>query len=93
MKNREICCWFVAGLLVLAVSRLAAAAEASWPQGDGFRFDLRTDRLIIAHSGQPVAHFVFQDSKVLRPHFAHVHAPGGVQVTRNHPPVACYRPP
>lgn len=39
------------------------------------------------HSGSPVAHFVFRDTQVLRPHITHVRAPGGIQVTRNHPPV------
>ncbi|MCY2968501.1 MAG: PmoA family protein, partial [Planctomycetota bacterium] len=27
-----------------------------------------------------------RDEKILRPHFANVHAPGGTRVTRNHPP-------
>ncbi len=57
------------------------------PAGDGFQFDLRTDRLVIGHTGQPVAEFVFRDEKILRPYFANVHAPGGVKATRNHPPV------
>jgi hypothetical protein len=35
-----------------------------------------------------VAEFVFKDARILRPYFANVHAPGGVKVTRNHPPVA-----
>jgi hypothetical protein len=35
-----------------------------------------------------VADFVFHDEKILRPYFANVHAPGGLQVTRHHPPRA-----
>jgi len=66
----------------------ASTASTQWPQGDGFRFNERPDRLVIAHSGQPVAEFVFRDEKILRPYFANVHAPGGTKVTRNHPPVA-----
>ena len=27
-------------------------------------------------------------TRILRPYFCNVHAPGGIQVTRNHPPVA-----
>lgn len=46
------------------------------------------DRLLITHGAKPVAHFVFQDAKILRPYFAHVHTPDGTQVTRTHPPVA-----
>jgi hypothetical protein len=30
--------------------------------------------------------YVFGDERILRPYFAHVHAPSGVQVTRQHPP-------
>jgi hypothetical protein len=37
---------------------------------------------------KPVATFVYNDPKISRPYFAHVHAPDGTQVTRNHPPVA-----
>jgi hypothetical protein len=46
------------------------------------------DRLVITDRAQPVAEFVFKDERILRPCFANVHAPGGVRVTRNHPPVA-----
>lgn len=54
----------------------------------GFHAEARDDRLIITHNGSPVAHFVFRDAKVLRPYFAHVHVPGGIQITRHHPPQA-----
>ena len=64
------------------------ATPTAWPKGDGFRFTERLDRLVIAHSGQPVAEFVFRDEKILRPYFANVHAPGGLKATRNHPPIA-----
>ena len=46
------------------------------------------DRLIITHGTNPVAHFVFADTNILRPYFAHVHTPDGIQVTRNLPPIA-----
>ena len=65
-----------------------AAAPTQWPKGEGFRFTEQPDRLVIAHSGQPVAEFVFRDEKILRPYFANAHAPGALKVTRNHPPVA-----
>lgn len=45
------------------------------------------DRLILTHAGQPIAHYVFQDDKILRPHFTHVRTLDGIQVTRRHPPV------
>ncbi len=38
---------------------------------------------------QPVAVYVYQEkgSPITRPYFAHVCVPGGIQVTRNHPPI------
>ncbi len=45
-------------------------------------------RLVISVGGAPLATYVYRDPSITRPYFAHVHAPGGVQVTRNHPPVA-----
>jgi hypothetical protein len=52
------------------------------------RFTTQPDRLEITVGDAAIATYVFRDEKILRPYFAHVHAPGGLQVTRNHPPVA-----
>ncbi len=52
----------------------------------GFAIEQKKDRLTITHTGQPVADFVFHDDKILRPYFANVHVPGGLQITRHHPP-------
>ena len=65
-----------------------SVAPTAWPKGDGFQFAQTPDRLVIAHSGQPVTEFVFRDENILRPYFANVHAPGGLKATRNHPPIA-----
>lgn len=46
------------------------------------------DRLIISDGSNTVAHFVFGDTNILRPYFAHVHTPDGIPVTRTHPPIA-----
>jgi hypothetical protein len=35
-----------------------------------------------------VATYVYRDDAIPRPYFTHLHAPGGVRVSRNHPPVA-----
>lgn len=48
----------------------------------------RPDRLVITHAGQPLAEYVFADKTILRPYFANLYVPGGLKVTRNHPPVA-----
>jgi len=48
----------------------------------------KQDRLIITNSGRAVAEYVFRDEKILRPYFSNIYAPGGLRVTRNHPPIA-----
>ncbi len=76
----------------LLVSFILAVA-ASWLAADRrivaaeFAVQQEPDRVIITDGGRPVATYVFRDDKILRPYFANVHAPGGIQVTRNHPPV------
>jgi putative heme-binding domain-containing protein len=56
---------------------------------DTLGFSERPDRLQLTRGGQPVADYVHQDERILRPHFVNLHAPGGLRVSRNHPP----RPP
>jgi len=51
-------------------------------------FELKPGDIQILADGQPLATYVFQDEKISRPYFAHVRAPGGIPVTRNHPPVS-----
>jgi len=53
-----------------------------------FAVEQKPDRLIITHGGEPVAHYIWKDERVLRPFFAHVYALGGIQVSRNFPPVS-----
>lgn len=67
--------------LVLAVATPVLGA-------DTFTTEQLPDRLVITHDSKPVAHFVFADTNILRPYFAHIHTPDGIQVTRTHPPVA-----
>jgi hypothetical protein len=49
-------------------------------------FEQEGDRLRIKVGGEPLATYVFRNAAILRPYFAHVHAPGGIQVTRHFPP-------
>ncbi|MBM3790649.1 MAG: hypothetical protein FJW35_09920, partial [Acidobacteria bacterium] len=51
-----------------------------------FTFESRDGALAISSGGQRVADYVYRDEKIPRPYFAHLCAPGGIQVTRNHPP-------
>lgn len=50
-------------------------------------FAERPGQVAIAVGGQPLAVYVYADKEITRPYFAHVHVPGGIQVTRNHPPI------
>jgi hypothetical protein len=69
---------------IVTSTTFAAGAAESNPT---FTADMQRARIVIKHSDQPVADYVFRDDKVLRPFFANVRAPGGVQVTRNFPPI------
>lgn len=72
---------------VLALVCSSTISGLAQDQTTGFAAAEQEDRLVISHGGEPVASFVFRDEKTLRPYFANVHAPGGVQVTRNFPPI------
>ncbi|MBL9140025.1 MAG: PmoA family protein, partial [Verrucomicrobiales bacterium] len=85
----------VADLTAYLLSRKAGATPdpAAFRVGagdgsEGFAAELLRDRLRIRHEGLPVAEYVFRDDRILRPYFANVRAPNGLQVTRRHPPVA-----
>jgi hypothetical protein len=64
-------------------------ALPGWLFGEEPRVDFtRTaSQLQINVGGKPFATYVFLDDAILRPYFAHVHAPNGTQVTRNFPPI------
>jgi len=71
---------------VLVGATTSLAADGRIIAAD-FAVQQKPDRVTITDGGQPVATYVFRDDKILRPYFANVHAPGGIQVTRKHPPV------
>ncbi|MCL4181611.1 MAG: PmoA family protein [Verrucomicrobia bacterium] len=76
----------LAGLnLLAAASSLAADAL---PPARSWAFEHREGGLALQLDGQQVGEFVYRDTKVLRPFFANLRAPGGVAVTRHHPPMA-----
>jgi hypothetical protein len=81
MKNRlVVIIGVVAAIFSFSVLHRLSADEAE------FAVESHDDRLVITAGSQPVASYVFRDEKILRPYFAQVHAPGGVRVTRKHPP-------
>ena len=73
--------------LVLLAGALGLASLTARPADPAFTVHQESNRLDIAASGRRLATFVFKNERTLRPYFANLHTPGGVQVTRNHPPV------
>ncbi len=71
-------------IVMLPWTFFPVACQAAEPE---FAIEQQADRLVITWGGQAVATYVFADNSLTRPYFAHVHAPGGQQVTRNHPPL------
>ena len=61
------------------------AAKPPSPNND-FSFQSREGALAISYRRHRVADYVYRDDTIPRPYFAHLHAPGRIQVTRNHPP-------
>lgn len=78
------------GLLILQSSVMSAQepGDPGTAGRDGFAINEQPTRLVISHRGKPVGEFVFADARILRPYFSNLHVPDGIQVTRNHPPVA-----
>ncbi len=70
-------------LLLLA----GLAASAALARADNVAFQKEQGRLQITIGDKPFATYVYEDEEIRRPYLMHVHAPSGVQVTRNHPPI------
>ena len=81
--------------LPLAVDCCCASTAAMRPDsasGASFVTSKRRAACEIAIGDEPFATYVLNDPDISRPYFAHVRAPGGIQATRNQPPVARRRP-
>jgi len=79
-RGKQTCVLF--GLSLVAVSRGAIAGDSTRVE-----FDRQPDRVRILVGGRPLATYVYKDEKIPRPYFCSVFAPGGIPVTRNHPPI------
>lgn len=75
------------GLVVLAVI-LNAAVVAHCEEGATWSLerDDAAGAAIVHLNGKPFITYSYRDDKISRPYFANVLAPGGVKITRNHPP-------
>jgi hypothetical protein len=71
----------IVGLVSIGTLQSAVAdAPAVALMNGGGKIDIVVD-------GKPVATYYYADKAITRPFFAHVRAPDGVQLTRNHPPL------
>ena len=50
-------------------------------------FQMKPGKVHITIGGAPFASYIYEDPEISRPYFAHVKAPNGTQVSRNHPPI------
>ncbi len=77
---------FLLIVLVPAQFICCLAAKAD-PSQQKLSIETRAHALIIRYGETEIAHYVFRDRAIPRPHFAHVKTPDGTQATRSHPPV------
>jgi hypothetical protein len=66
----------------IAIAACIASAEAA-----DVAFERSAGEVHLTVEGEAVARYVYNDEVVKRPYLASVRAPGGIQVTRNHPPI------
>jgi hypothetical protein len=74
----------VSAAAVSSIGGNAMAEHANAP----IEFVEGKNRLAVVIDGLPVAVYYQHDTRIPRPFFAHVRTPSGIQVTRNHPPIA-----
>jgi hypothetical protein len=67
---------------------LALCCPASAIAQPKLTFDKKEKELVVNLGEQTICHYVFSDSQILRPYFAHLKTPSGISVSRNHPPKA-----
>lgn len=82
----------IARLVCISLTVLTFFAAAGLPlsaqEKSDWGFQTNDDRVEVTLRGQPIADFVFHDDVIRRPYLCHVKTQSGIQVTRNHPPVA-----
>ncbi|MDA0658378.1 MAG: PmoA family protein [Planctomycetota bacterium] len=81
----DVVAWLMTQRLVgLPLTATTVAAIA--PAAKTIELATSAGRVVVTANGQPLATYNYQDPAIPRPFFANVHVPGGIQVTRNHPP-------
>jgi hypothetical protein len=75
--------WLAIAVLLLSHAIVVWAAE----DATEVTFQQKPGKVQVTIGGQDVATYVYADPQIPRPYFAHVHGTGGLQLTRNHPPI------
>jgi acetyl esterase/lipase len=70
---------------LVSLNYLEPASAAG--SGTPLTFERSESRLLTKIDGKPFGTYVWSDPAIKRPFFEHLQSPGGVQLTRNHPPV------
>lgn len=83
MKSRCSSRRIITSVVILTV--LAIACQAA-PVAPRFGFSAQPRMIVIKVDDQPLATYVYSDPETLRPYFKDIHAPGGIQISRFHPP-------
>jgi methane monooxygenase PmoA-like len=73
-------------LVVVCGVWACVGSEASVADEPAVAFRSGDGQVEITIAGQPFATYVYRDATIPRPYFKDVRAPGGIQVTRRHPP-------
>ncbi len=76
---------FCIGVIAILASSPAPAQDPA-NRTDRVVFQQRDAEVLVKIDGKPIATYVYEDSEIPRPYFAHVRTLEGIQVTRNHPP-------
>ncbi len=77
----------LAALLIPALASTSAPADGAEAPAGVFSIRREDGRLAIVRDGCETATYVWKDGRIRRPYFANVRTPGGIPVTRRHPPV------
>jgi hypothetical protein len=85
--NRLKSCSQRCARIFLAASVVAGATRCGAAGKGAVDFRSSPGAIAITVDGEPFATYVYEDEAIPRPYFAHVKAPGNIQVTRNHPPI------
>ena len=82
-RSKELVAGIAAAYAILSFGACTHAAD-SLPE---ITFKDQPGKIVAIVGSQPVATYVYADNEIPRPYYAHVHEPGGIQLTRNFPPI------